>query len=129
MTGNAYNLTGRFWFGLGAPAGVTGTNGNAVVSFWYYTAHNSTAKSEVRYGSKTVAAGGSVELVLTFDADTSTVRIYQDGELMIEEVTSVPLAVDGLVVYGNWASELPEGAALGGSPCEYIEMYQGVVEV
>lgn len=124
-----YDMTGRFWFGLGAPAGVTATNGDAVVSFWYYTAHDSTAKSAPIYGTKTVAPGDTVELALTFDADTSTVRIYQDGELIGEEVTSVPLAVDGLVVYGNWASELPTDSSLGASPCEYIEMYRGVITV
>lgn len=130
MAGNSpYDMTGRCWFGLSAPAGVTTTTGDAVVSFGYYTAHDSTAKSEVRYGSKVVAPGGSVELVLTFDADTSTVRIYQDGEKIIEEVTSVPLAVDGLVVYGNWAAELPTDASLGASPCEYIELYRGVITV
>lgn len=126
LSGNTpYDMTGRLFFGLEAPADSTNTHGDAVVQFYYFTAHDSTAKSELIYGTKAVAQGDTVELALTWDADTSTVRLYQDGELIQEQVTTVPLAVDGLYVRGNYTTEDSGGS----SPAEYIELYRGVITV
>lgn len=123
LAGNSpYDMTGRLMIELNKLADSSAAFGDAVLQFYYFTEHSSSAKSAPIYGTSAVAKGDTVEYALTWDADTSTVRLYQAGVLIGEEVTSVPLAVDGLVVRSNYTGN-------DTSPCEYIELYRGVITV
>lgn len=69
--------------------------------------------------------GDVAEIAMTWDADTSTVRVYEDGILIGEAVTTVPLKFDGLRIQGNYQTDEQAGSC----PAEYVEIYRGVIEI
>ena len=120
------NYAGHFWLGLVNTNIDTGAGyGDAQVQFYYLTANNADAKSEIIKGMKTYTTGDVVEIAMTWDADTSTVRVYEDGILIGEQVTSVPLKFDGLRIQANYHTDEQAGSC----PAEYVEIWRGVAEI
>ena len=120
----AEDRTGRFKLGLENSPN-TGYQPNAYVTFVYLTANAADALSEKIVGTKPVPLDGTVEIAMTWDAETSTVRVYQDGELIGEQVTTVPLKFDGFRIQANYHTDEQAGSC----PAEYVEIYRGVAEI
>ena len=119
-------MIGHFWLGLVNTNIDTGAGyGDAQVQFYYLTDNNADAKSDIIKGTKTYTTGDVAEIAMTWDADTSTVRVYEDGILIGEAVTTVPLKFDGLRIQANYQTDEQAGSC----PAEYVEIYRGVAEI
>ena len=120
----AEDRTGRFKLGLENSPN-TGYQPNAYVTFVYLTANSADALSEKIVGTNPVTLDDTVEIAMTWDADTSTVRVYQDGEMIGEQVTTVPLKFSGFRIQANYQTD----ESAGSCPAEYVEIYRGVADI
>lgn len=103
----------------------SGWQPNAYVAFYYKLEDGADAVSDKIVGTKPVVQDDTVEIAMTWDAETSTVRVYQDGELIGETVTSVPLVFTGFRIMANYNSD----DSAGSCPAEYVQIWRGVAEI
>ena len=99
----------------------TGTSafGNGVISIKY---QNSTGLVELKGDStiKMLNRNDTVDILLTFDSETNTVELYQDGTKVLSSVLDVPLKIDGII--NNMTNT-------GDHTYESIEIYDGILSV
>lgn len=114
---SGYNGTAMGRFTLVVSSTSTSAFGNGVISIMY---QNSTGLVELKGDStiKMLNRNDTVDILLTFDSETNTVELYQDGTKVLSSVLDTPLKIDGII---NTMTNA------GDHTYESIEIYDAVI--
>lgn len=111
-------VTGRLMFECGPAEGNTNVFGDAVPYIKYIHDDNSDGVNDYRYVYSNVVfkKDETHSFVITFDKATNAVKVYMDGEIIIDHIMTLPVRVDGLCL-----KDIDSG------PFERLEVYRGVL--
>lgn len=114
--GTTLQAEGRFRIVINAPSGSTSVFGDGVLLFENYMADGKTINK--LYGTSVFKNKETHDITITFDVETKNVKVYQDTDLVIDEILDVNLRFDGIIL-----------GDLTYVSFESLEIYKGVITV
>lgn len=116
---SGYNGTNVGRFNMSITSTASAVFGDGVICISYLSTSGE-VKLKGDPAIKMVKKDDTVDILLTFDAETNTVKLYQDGTKILTSVLDIPLRIDGII---NWMGNASD------QTYESIEIYDGVLSV